>query len=307
MMKLSQEAFQRAKAYLTQHGRELDKHLFGYLFEKGNKSAVIIALTLYQNDDGGFGNALEPDLRTPASSAIATQQAFNYFREIDATGDEKTVQNGVDYLLNTFDSEAGVWPIVPPEVEDAPHAPWWSHEDSAKNFGGFLVNPRAALIGHLHFYATLVPADFLTGVSAEVLHHLEGLPDDKMDNHDFQCYLTLAGSLKGSDKSSVISKLSKSASTSVQSDPSQWTDYNLKPLAVAPAPGSPLSFALDRQAIDDNLDHEISRQLADGSWPLTWSWEFVDETAWTQAEKEWKGHHIVQILKTLKAYDRIEN
>lgn len=266
-----------------------------------------MALGSYQNDDGGFGNALEPDLRTPASSAIATQQAFNYYREIGASGDEKTVQNGVDYLLNTFDSEAGVWPIVPPEVEDAPHAPWWSHEDSAKNFGGFLANPRAALVGHLHLYPNLVPADFLTRVSADVINYLEELPADKLEMHDFQCYLTFATSLKGFDKNRVISKLSKSASTAVQSDPSQWTDYNLKPLAVAPAPDSPLALVLDRQSIDDNLNHEISRQLEDGSWPLSWSWDFVDEAAWNQAEKDWKGHHIVQILKTLQAYDRVEN
>ena len=35
----------------------------------------------FQNDDGGFGRALEPDFRLPASSAIATAVGFQYLRE----------------------------------------------------------------------------------------------------------------------------------------------------------------------------------------------------------------------------------
>jgi hypothetical protein len=217
------------------------------------------------------------------------------------------VKKGVAYLVKTFDSKARVWPIVPPEVEDAPHAPWWGYEDSAENFGGFLVNPRAALVGHLHLYSALLPVEFLSHVTAEVLNHFEGMPDDTIEMHDFQCYLTLADSLTGSDQNLVLSKLLRSAAGSVESDPSQWSEYNLKPLAVAPVPGSHLESVLDRQAIDSNLDYEISRQSEDGSWPLSWSWDFVDEAAWNQAEKDWKGHHIVQILKTLRAFDRIEN
>jgi hypothetical protein len=82
MKKLTQKAFQRARSYLFRHGREVDRYLFKYHFENGQRGEVIGAIGSYQNADGGFGQAFEPDLRTQASSAIATQQAFNYLREI---------------------------------------------------------------------------------------------------------------------------------------------------------------------------------------------------------------------------------
>lgn len=306
MKKLTRDALIRARNYVKTRGRELDRDLFAYHFEGGGKVGVIRALMAYQNPDGGFGHGLEPDLRTPASSAIATQQAFNYLREIDAGIDQELVRRGIGYLLNTFDTERGVWPIVPPEVEDEPHAPWWSYEDSADNFGGFLANPRAALVGHLNHYPSLVPADFLVQVTGDVLDHLGKMPDDKMDMHDLSCYLTLAESVPSPIRDRVVAKLSRVTADSVENDPDKWSEYNLKPLAVAPTPDGLLHPVLDRQALDANLDGEIEQQLPDGSWPLSWSWEFVDEAAWTQAEQDWKGHHVVQKLKTLRAYGRLQ-
>jgi hypothetical protein len=306
MLKLSREAAQRAKSYLMAHGRGVDKRLYEFHFEGGSKDDMVEASGAFQNDDGGFGKALEPDLRTNASSAIATQHGFNYLAEVGADEDTRPAGRAIEYLLLTYDAERSVWPIIPPEVEDAPHAPWWSYEESADNFGDFLVNPRAALVGHLHHYASLVPEDFLVKITSEVLHHMETMPDHEMNMHDLYCYLTLAESLQRPAQDAVITKLAKVVAGSVENDPNKWSEYNLKPLAVAQSPDSLLASVLEPKALDLNLDFEISRQSEDGSWPLSWSWEFIDEAAWAQAEKDWKGHHIVQILKTLRAHGRFE-
>lgn len=306
MKQLTRDAFSRARHYIMTRGREIDRNLFAYTFEGGEKNGVIGALRAYQNADGGFGHALEPDLRTPASSAIATQQAFDYLRDIEASASEPLVTSGIKYLLQTFDAGLGVWAIIPPEVEAAPHAPWWSYADSAANFDGFRANPTAALAGHLHYYASLVPADFLDKITAQLLDHLSEMPDDNMNKHDLFCYLTLAESLRGANQRIVLDKLARVVPGSVEYDQSKWVEYTLWPLAVAPGPESPLASMLDRSAIEANLDYEIEEQVEDGSWPLAWSWEFIDEAAWTQAEQDWKGFHALRKLKVLKAYGRLE-
>jgi hypothetical protein len=50
---------------------------------------VLAALAAYQNPDGGLGNALEPDLRGPASQPEPVEVAFRVLDELDpaATGE----------------------------------------------------------------------------------------------------------------------------------------------------------------------------------------------------------------------------
>ncbi len=307
MKTLTNAAFQQARNYIFTQGRPLDQQLFTYHFADGDAAAVLSELARFQNDDGGFGNALEPDVRTPASSAVATQVAFNILREVDAPSNTPIVQRAVQYLLESFDTARQVWPIVPAAVEDAPHAWWWNYADIERNFGGFIINPRAALVGFLHRYADLVPPDFLSTITDSVLAHLETMPDD-IKMFDFFCYMALAGSsnLPTTAHAQIRTKLLCAIPQLVETDPSKWIDYVVTPLEIAPNPGAMLADAVDRTAIDANLDYLIDTQLADGAWPIPWSWADNYPEAWAQAERDWKGHHIVRDLCVLQAYSRIE-
>ena len=74
----------KVQEFIFLNARKLDKTLF--LYEFGNQQAdlVFVELLKYQNVDGGFGNALEPDIRMTESSPIATTVAFQYINEIKA-------------------------------------------------------------------------------------------------------------------------------------------------------------------------------------------------------------------------------
>ncbi len=63
MKRLSREAFERARAFLKSEARPLDRALFEHEFEGAPGERAIEELARYQNPDGGFGRALEPDLR----------------------------------------------------------------------------------------------------------------------------------------------------------------------------------------------------------------------------------------------------
>lgn len=308
MLKLSQEAFERAKAYLYEYGRALDQRRFEYHYEGGSQAAVLEALAEFQNEAGGFGRALEPDLRTEASSVIATSTAFSMMREIGASARKPIVQLGVQYLLDSYDQEKGVWPIIPPEVENAPHAWWWSYEDSAENFGNFLVNPRAAIAGHLQHYSSLVPTDFLEGVKAAVLERLDSY-EENIGHHDFDCYLGLAEAdgLPAEQKQQIVDKLVQLIGHSLDMDQDKWEAGEVfKPLVVAPMPDSVLSSYIDDELIYLNLNIEIEAQLSNGSWPLGWDWSPIDQAAWNAAERDWKGYVIVNKLRMFEAYGRLK-
>ena len=58
---MQSQAFDLAQTFIWRNARLIDRHLFAYLFRQGPKTPVITALKAYQNVDGGFGNALEPN------------------------------------------------------------------------------------------------------------------------------------------------------------------------------------------------------------------------------------------------------
>lgn len=308
MIKFSQTAFDKAKAYLFENGRLLDQRRYEYHFEGGSQAAVLEALAAYQNEDGGFGRALEPDLRTMASSAIATSTAFSFLREVGVSARKPPVQLGVQYLLDSYYEEKGVWPIIPPEVEDAPHAWWWSYADSEENFGGFLVNPRAAIAGHLQHYSSLVRPDFLEKVKSAVLECLNSYTDT-IAVYDFACYqgLAEADGLPEGEKEKIVKKLTQLLQTNLVEDPEKWMgEGGITPLVAAPMPDSALSGTIEDELIQANLDEEIEAQLEDGSWPLGWDWSPIDQAAWNAAERDWKGSIIVNKLRMFRAYGRLK-
>ena len=308
MKKLTARAFQQAKAFLVDQGRTLEQSLFGVYFGEKPQTAVLTALAAYQNDDGGFGRALEPDLRASASSAVATQQAFIALRAIGATSHEPPVPSAVNYLLHTYDSKRSVWPIISPEIEQAPHAPWWNYADAAQNFGNFLANPRAALVGYLHDHRELVPPEFLAQVTDAVVTALEASPE-KMEMHDLQCYVSLAetASLPQAMKSRIQEKLLSIVPASLEFDPEKWTGYGLPPLGVVKAPDHFLAAIIPPQTLAANLDFLVDQQQSDGAWAPAWNWAFIDEAAWQAAEREWKSQITLNNLKLLHAFGRIES
>ena len=303
MKQLTQAAFQRAKNFIMDHGRALDQKRFEFHFEDGSADAILAALSPYQNDDGGFGHSLEPDIRTPASSAIATTIGFQILREIRAPVDHILVRKGIQYFIDTYDESQQVWHIVSPEVDAAPHAPWWNYESTTESFGRFLVNPRAEIVGYLHEFSDGVPTQLLKTLTVAVLEHLDSLPDE-MEMHDVLCFVRLAETEVLPNRDQVWAKLARAAAQGVARSAEELTGYVLKPLWVVPSPESPLAAEL-KDEVEVNLDFEIGQQGEDGSWSPNFSWDDQYPEAWQIAKKEWQSRITVDTLKTLKDFSRI--
>ena len=131
-----------ARTFLLRNARLLDRHRFAFRFEAGRAADAVTALRPYQNADGGFGHALEPDLRGAESEPVPLEHALHILDEV-GDFDAQIVQRACDWL-DTVTTESGGIPFVLPAVADTPHAPWWVATGEAS------LNPTAGIAGLLH-------------------------------------------------------------------------------------------------------------------------------------------------------------
>jgi hypothetical protein len=302
---LTRKSFHNARMFIENNARTLEAARFQFHFERGLKEPVLSNLGEYQNQDGGFGHALEPDLRAPESSILCTSVAFQYFREIGVGGSNSMVGEAVDYLLETLDRGKLHWRIIPAEVQESPHAPWWDQAGSTGEFDSFSLNPTAEILGCLYEFGQDIPEDILGSVSERVANYLVEAEEVKM--HEFLCCLRLLGteSIPESLRETVHDRLRAFIPQLVEKDPAKWEGYNLKPLQVVESPASPFIRGLE-SAIEDNLAYVIGSQNADGSWAPNWTWGGTYADEWERARVEWSGVITMQKLLTLKRFDRIE-
>lgn len=302
MQTLSPQKQAKAVAFINQHARPLEQALYAYYFQNGSADQVLAALSHFQNPDGGFGKALEADVRVASSSVISTSVAFQKFRETITPASHPMVQAASRYLLATIDPQQDLWPIIPPNVDDAPHAPWWHYDPDLTRYS---INPRVELVGYLFDYPTLFPADLRTRLLDTVVSHLLNGPDE-MEMHDLMCYLRLSETktLPEDIRVSLIEKLRKIVNGAVSRDPNTWGGYGLTPLSVVNTPTSPFADLFPTE-LDLNLDYEIAKQPEEGYWSPTWTWEDVSAQAWAVAKQEWSGVITLNNLLLFKQFGRL--
>ncbi|MDU0303419.1 MULTISPECIES: hypothetical protein [unclassified Streptomyces] len=105
-------ALARAERFVWRTARVLEQRLFAHHFREGAAAPVETALEAYRNDDGGYGHALEPGLRGPASLPEHTARAL---RVLDAVGrcDARRAEDVCRYLTSVSTAE-GALPAVRP-------------------------------------------------------------------------------------------------------------------------------------------------------------------------------------------------
>src|SRR5262252_10656461 len=114
---------QAAEQFLAASARVLEKRRFERLFAGGGAGPVRDAVAAYRNPDGGFGQALEPDTRSPGSQPLATDFALRSLLDTDAW-DAALAEGACAWLAANAPAEGGAV-FVDPSIEGWPHAPWW--------------------------------------------------------------------------------------------------------------------------------------------------------------------------------------
>lgn len=277
-----------AHTFMLNNARLLERHLFAFLFQGGDRQPVLSALLAYQNADSGFGSALEPDKRTATSQPIDQEVALSV---LDTIGfDTEVALQVCDFLVTITTPEGGV-PFVLPTVRDAPRAPWWNTE---AEYPPASINPTASIAGLLHKYAVRHP--WLDQATEFCWQQIEQM---KMaSGHDFLCamhFLEHAPERARAERAFDTLRAQLLDGGHVTYDPSA-SGYVFMPLFYAPSPERLGRRLFDQAMIDTHLAALIQKQQADGGWPL--SWPAVSPAC----EQEYRGIVTLGALKTLQAY-----
>jgi hypothetical protein len=289
---------EKAILFLKEKARPLEWERFKYKFEDGQAENVWRELALFQNQDGGFGQGLEPDFRCKESSAIASSIGLQILSETGANEANPIVKKVIHYLLESWDPDSRRWVKVTKEVEEAPRAPWWNYDPQSKDWG----NPSAEIVGFLHEYKGLVPEKVLEKLTRQTTSYIEGL--EEYEFHELLSILRFMERAPEDVRNQLDEKVTKIVKACVETDPNKWESYSLQPIQVVKSPQSPYA-ELYNESILLNLSWIEDQQDPEGCWNPTWAWgQFEDE--WEEARQEWRGVLTLDHLRVLHTFYSIE-
>ncbi|MFE3019096.1 hypothetical protein [Streptomyces sp. NPDC059256] len=291
----------RAERFIWLTARVLEQRRFEYHFLRGRPDGVEAALTAHLNEDGGYGHALEPDLRGPISQPLHTAHALYVLDSIGRCGGLR-VERMCRYFTEVSTSE-GALPAVHPAQRGYPAAPFIPVVDDPP--GELLAT--GPVVGLLHrnrvWHAWLFRAtDFCWAA-------VEGLT--RSHPYEIEAAVAFLDGVPDRSRAEAVAdrlgRLVRERQWAVL-DPERIEDY---PVADGYAPGEhhfPHDYArtpgsLARRWFTDeemarSLDHLEGSQEDDGGWPITWrSWA-------PAAALEARPRVTIEALRTLHAHGR---
>lgn len=242
---------EHAADFIWRNARLLERAIFSRVFSNGSSKAVIAALTAYRNADGGFGNALEPDIRAPGSIPLACENALLALREADIR--DPALASGMCEFLASVAEPDGRVEVALPHILDYPRAAHWN----SPSFGTDSPNPTAGLAGLLHFQGA--KHRWLAQASEWCWGRLERPLGDA---HEIACALRfLEYQPERARAREVAIRLATEAPRS------KWfveqagtSDYGVTPLGLCPTPTAIGRPAFSDDLIAAHLDDLASRQ-----------------------------------------------
>ncbi|MGW0563945.1 hypothetical protein ACWDZ4_25885 [Streptomyces sp. NPDC003016] len=291
----------RAEHFAWLTARVLEQRRFAHHFLGGGADAVETALAPYQGEDGGYGHALEPDLRGPVSQPLHTAHAL---RVLDSIGrcEGPRVERMCRYLSGVSTRE-GALPAVHPSLRGYPAAPFVPVVDDPP--GDLLAT--GPVVGLLHrnevWHAWLFRATDFCWAAIEALEEthpyeiqaavafLDGVPDR-----------TRAGAAADRlgrlvrDRRLVVLDPARAGEQPVAAGYAPGEHHF--PYDYARTPGSLARGWFTDEEMSRSLDFLAAEQREDGGWPVRWR-------EWAPgAVLESRPIVTIDALLTLRAYGR---
>ncbi|KDN77429.1 hypothetical protein DF19_11255 [Streptomyces olindensis] len=291
----------RAERFVWLTARVLEQRLFAHHFRDGGADPVETALDAYRNDDGGYGHALEPDLRGPVSQPLHTARAL---RVLDAVGRcaGQRVERMCRYLTSVSTAD-GALPAIHPGRRDYPTAPFVPVVDDPPSD----LLATGPVVGLLHrnevWHAWLFRATDFCWQAVESL--------EKSHPYEIEAAVAFLDSAPDRPRAEAaadrLGRLVRAQGLAAL-DPDDLDAY---PVSPGYAPGEhhfPYDYARTPRSLarawftDDemarSLDHLAAQQQEDGGWPVRWR-------QWAPAPAlEARPMVTIEALRALHAYGR---
>ncbi|MER7053135.1 hypothetical protein [Streptomyces sp. NPDC000351] len=291
----------RAEHFVWVTARVLEQRLFAYHFRGGHAGPVETALDAYRNEDGGYGHALEPDLRGPVSQPLHTAHALRVLNAVGGCGGQR-VERMCRYLTSVSTPD-GALPTVHPSLRGYPAAPFVPVVDDPP--GELLVT--GPVVGLLHrnevWHAWLFRATDFCWQAAESLgvwrpdevEAAVAFLDAAPDRPRAEAAADRLGRLVREQRLAVLDPGDLDASPAspghARSEQRFPHDYARNPHSLARA------WFTDGE-MTRSLDFLAAEQEADGGWP-------VRRGRWAPSPTlEARPRVTLEALRTLRAYGR---
>ncbi|MDE6200930.1 MAG: hypothetical protein K2M47_03525 [Clostridiales bacterium] len=299
---MNSNIFDKACSFIYRNARPLDLALWRYHFDGGSRKDIIDILSFYQNADGGFGHAIEPDFWNPNSSPISTWKAICVLKEIGIDANEDIVKHVLTYLGSGKDFSEGMWYNTVKSNNDYPHAIWWECQSES---GVPSVNPTISLAGFALKYASKQSDLYKKAAGIVVTAAKAFIAEPVCDMHVTPLYMELyeyCASIDGFDLFDLAAyknALYAAIKSTVCTDTDKWLkEYVCKPSVFYDA--SKLIFEI----LDDELCVKegkmlLDEQQDDGSYNIPWLWH-NDYTEYYVAANWWKSDMLRKNMLYLK-------
>jgi hypothetical protein len=271
-----------AEQFMYANARLLERRRLAVLLYGEPIEPVLAALKVYRNADGGFGHALEPDVRCPSSEPVATLHALEVLADVGALADP-VVDEAIDWVASISDPDAGV-PFVLPAAAAYPHAPWMVPSDG----GSHLTFALAAVLSAAGSDSSWVPQ------AIDWCWQKLERPED-LNAYWVKYALSFLDKVRDKQRAAAAVESLRPLLDSDGSLPVAGGTENerLTPLALSPRPGALSRALFTEDQIGADLDELESGQLDDGGWMFDW-------LAWSPAQAvEWRGIVTLEALTTL--------
>jgi hypothetical protein len=281
-----------AAAFLHSTARVLERRRFEHLFEGAGAEPVLDAVRAYRNADGGFGHAIEPDMRAPTSQPVGVHTVLEVLAEVGVRDDPMIGAAG-DFLTTITRDDGGI-PFVLENAMEYPHAPWWQYADESSAIQTPVNAAAFHSLGARHPW--LEGADeFCFRAVAQL--DLGGLTTEP--GYALQFGVAFLNEVPDAARAEqALDALAPALAPLATAEPDPSAEVT-SPLALAPHPGSRSRRLFDEATIERHLDALEAAQQDDGGWRVSWpDWNAA-------AALEWRGVATLNALKLLRVNGRV--
>lgn len=283
-----------AVSFVATHARVLEWRRLRHLLDEVSPADVVAALDAYRNPDGGYGWALEPDLRSVTSQPVAAMHALEVLAEIRDT-DSRRAPQLCDWLAEHTLTDGGV-PFSLPYSDTTGSAAHWTGADATVS-SLQMTTQLAAQAQRLGRHRTdIAEHPWLATATSYCLDAIERIVEAP---HAYELMFVMHFLDSVVEDNPRARPLLDRVARFVRVDgptpvAGGAADEVLYPLDFTPHPDAPSRAVFDKEAIATDLNRLAGRQQPDGGWTITFT-PFSPAAA-----LEWRGYATVHAITVLR-------
>lgn len=291
-----------AENFISANARPFEKAAYECLYLGSSPESAVNELRLFQNSDGGFGNALEADSFNPSSTPITTNDALIWLYRMGFPDPAQDITDGILRYLrshDSFDENERRWLFAVESNKDYPHAIWW--EKNGSGIRGF--NPTVSLAA---FMCCSDNDPLYKDIISEAASYLES--SESVSGDEIKCFLLAYKLLETHgitdiiDLASIKELLIKRTAEIICPDTSKYgVEYVTAPSDIFSGIYTDFIAEDIKPLIRAEADMLGNIQKDDGGFDISWQW-YTPYPEFKTARNIWRPRVTLEKLLFAKTF-----